>query len=286
MIRLLATVCILLILAVSSPETRAGDASDARDFALKLIRSGEYYRAYRELQRLRFHYPGFVPESEMNVTAQYLWFMGKRPVSLYDSLLEVPVSRRDFHTGRIFLYDLFLSLGEVEKARGVFIPSALSGVPDPFLRQALDKRIELAVLLSPGKGVRGSDRYLSEEVRELLRLREKELISPVGALFLGVIPGMGYIYAREYLTGFLAFLTVGTFVALSVLGYHTGNEVLGTVTALGGAFFYGGSIVGGYRAARGFNRERDRKNIRAIMEGAGLEEDRGRIFSEYGISGR
>ncbi len=283
MIRLLATITLLFLLAVSSQDSRAEDADSARNFTLQLIRSGDYYRAYRELQRLRFHYPGFVPESEMNVTAQYLWFMGNRTATLYDSLLEAPVTRREYHTGKIFLFDLFLSMGEIEKARGVLAPSGFSPAPDPLLREYLDKRKELAFSLSYGTASRD---YLSAEVRELLRLREKELLSPAGAVFMGIIPGMGYIYAREYLTGFLAFLTVGSFVALSVLGFHTGNEVLGTVTALGGAFFYGGNIIGGYRAVHRYNEERDRKNIRAIMKGAGLEDDRRRIFSNYGISGR
>ncbi len=283
MIRLLATITLLFLLAVSSQDSRAEDADSARNFTLQLIRSGDYYRAYRELQRLRFQFPGYVSEEKQIVTTQFLWFMGNRTATLYDSLLEAPVTRREYHTGKIFLFDLFLSMGEIEKARGVLVPSGFSPASDPLLREYLDKRKELAFSLSYGTASRD---YLSAEVRELLRLREKELLSPAGAVFMGIIPGMGYIYAREYLTGFLAFLTVGSFVALSVLGFHTGNEVLGTVTALGGAFFYGGSIIGGYRAVHRYNEERDRKNIRAIMKGAGLEDDRRRIFSNYGISGR
>ena len=102
----------------------------------------------------------------------------------------------------------------------------------------------------------------SSKYRELVNYSKKEygnLKSPLAGGLLGLIPGMGYIYSEEMGTGITAFFVVAISATASYFAFTTNNKAIGIFVGAIGTFFYTGNVVGGYLAARRYNRRKMQK---------------------------
>ena len=97
--------------------------------------------------------------------------------------------------------------------------------------------------------------------------------SPVLGGVLGLIPGLGYIYAGEYANGFRSLILNGLFVGAMV--YSGVEDQWGAFAVI--SFFeltwYSGSIYGGIDAAQRYNRVRQERCLEAVQGQAAFVPD-------------
>ncbi len=262
-------------------------------FARQLARSGEYFRAYTELSRLKSYYPGHVEEARLRLSELYLLYGGGR----YGAILAMVrasgtvVSCAD----RIFSADAAIALGEYGRSLdastalpaegcGPFIDSALRR--RAFISLVLLNRIEEAKRLEspkPPLSDGGFDPAAHAELAKYAHDGFSARRSPCTALGLGAVPGMGYAYAGNRQNGIIAFIVVSTFSALTYFSFRTDNAPLGFVFGATAAVFYGGSIVGAYRETLRYNRSIEDRIRESVYEELRPGDDREEIFRRYGI---
>lgn len=261
-------------------------ADSIRDFTRFLIHRGEYYRAGVELKRLASYYPGKISPLELLITDNYLLFKGRQ----YASIVKNQARYRDpaLHAAYgLFLCDAFIALADFRRAGEVL--ARWSAGMDPFFDRLMTKRKIMVYLMTLRYGNAldlcgaGGDFSVYRDLVEQARRGFAYRRNPPLAAVLGILPGMGYIYAGETGTGIIAFLLVTVNVLITYFAFQTRNQVLGYFTGIIGGFFYAGSIAGGYLAAKRFNFEIE-GNVRGTTErGMGLEEDRQELYDRFGI---
>lgn len=298
--------CVLLFLSLSVHAAPAGRVANAAvppeyspDAILKftrfLIEKGEYYRAFTELRRLHSFHPGYIGEENRYVTELYLLYQGKQ----YNEVLArrpPAVGERVQCIDAVFKADAFLAGPELSMPGKTLEPYREFG-PDMELRSMVSRRLFLASLMlgqldrarsmlngfdEPGPGGPSMERY-----RELLTYAEKKhslFKRPAAAALLGIAPGMGYVYAGNAPTGFIALAVVSALSGLTYLAWTTDNKPLAIFFCLGATFFYGGSVIGGYREAVGFNRWLGDRMKEDLADGLDLEKDRQRLYDRFGIA--
>jgi hypothetical protein len=91
--------------------------------------------------------------------------------------------------------------------------------------------------------------------------------SPALALALGLVPGLGEVYAGRVLAGVGSFLINGFLLGTTAFGVHRHEYALAIFSGAAGVAFYAGGIYAGYETATRFNeRQADqlRGQIRAL----------------------
>jgi hypothetical protein len=105
-------------------------------------------------------------------------------------------------------------------------------------------------------------------LRRLLDGREaRPHKSPGLALALGIVPGLGQVYAGRPLAGLGSFLLNGFLISTTAFGVSRHEYALAVFSGAAAVAFYGGSIYAGYEAATRFNEHQAdelRGEIRAL----------------------
>jgi TM2 domain-containing membrane protein YozV len=73
------------------------------------------------------------------------------------------------------------------------------------------------------------------------------------ALGIGIIPGMGQVYAGNTGSGIATFILNSFFIATSIIAFNNNEPAMGFATSVVGATFYLSSIYAGYETARRYN---------------------------------
>ena len=237
--------------------------------------------------------PGYIDPGSLQLSSHYLLIKGKQ----FDAVLEnntTPASTTAGCLDGIFRADAALSLSRFSLVPGILGPGT-GNCPGPlskyrwkrlFVSSLLQNNITAAAGILddgafPGDLEGGRDKY-----RAMISWSEKrraDMADPRLALFAGVVPGLGYAVAGNRPTGVVAFIVVTVFSSLTVAAFKTDNAPLGVLLGAASTFFYGGSIMGGYLEAQRYNGHTAETLREGLMEDAGLEEDRDRLFEKYGL---
>lgn len=262
-------------------------------FTRHLVVHHEFYRAYVELQRLSVYSPGYIDPSSHHISSLHLLLKGKR---FEEVLGQNPVQGTPdaLCLDGIYRADAALSLSRYQMVSGVL--GSGNGQCKGSLEKYRWKRLFVASLLMndtkaaeellkdaafPRDIDGGSDRF-----RAMISWSEKQresMTDPRLALFAGAVPGLGYAVAGNKPTGVVALIVVTVFSSLTVAAFKTDNAPLGVVLGAASTFFYGGSILGGYLTAKQQNRLIAEGIREGLLDDAGLEDDRDRLFEKYGL---
>ncbi len=98
----------------------------------------------------------------------------------------------------------------------------------------------------------------SEDCKTIIRIEEDIIVKSKTkneylALALGVVPGMGQVYAGHTSSGIATFILNGLMIVTSVAAFNNDEEVLGWASAVVGSTFYLSSIYAGVETARRHN---------------------------------
>lgn len=85
--------------------------------------------------------------------------------------------------------------------------------------------------------------------------------SPALALVLGIVPGLGQVYAGRVLAGLGSFLINGFLIGTAAFGVERHEYALAVLSGAAGAAFYASGIYAGYETATRFN-EREAAQLR------------------------
>ncbi len=282
--------CALLVLIRDNPAAGQDFPEEYRPeqihrFIHSLIQQKEYFRAFAELKRLEILFPGYRDAGSVGVTEMYLAIRGKR----YAEVKTSAVFSNNAHFA-IFLAEACFRTGDYTCGAEA---AKMKSPADPRLEEALVKR-RLAGYLMLG---RYSDAVnVSQLFREPLRVKAGLLInysmnesgrmrSPAAAAALGVVPGLGYLYAGQGLTGLLAFLVVAMSVLFAVFSFKTDNGAVGAVAGTIGALFYSGSVMGGYLSVKRRNAALSNELAERIDNELDLDADLDWMNTRHGIDG-
>lgn len=252
-------------------------------FTCTLIKSGEYYRAYAELLRINSYYPEYLPASVYCITSNYLFYKSKRYKDLLKNDLKnlqgdilIPAS--------LFRIDSLIKLGRAGDAESELME--LYKIPDSEKYSGyLNKRsVYLSVLGNNGDS---KIRVSNPEYEELYLYSENIYSSrknPYLGAVLGIIPGMGYVYAGESGTGIVSMIVIGTGSAVTYASYKNGHGSLALITGLITFFFYGGSVAGGYMQSVKYN-DRLIDTLRMRLDRELMpERDLDEVYFKFGLN--
>lgn len=262
-------------------------------FTRYLITKGEYYRASMELERLAVFYPSYLSSERYFVARRYLLMKG-RQYRQAASDTEANVGGTGNCAGIIFRSDALLYSSNYPDSEKL-LDAAVMRCGGSF-GSYLWKRRYIASLLGnrPGEaaalleqGILPPDIIGKKQFyRDMISYSENrfaETVTPWKALWAGAVPGLGYACAGNRPTGIVAFVLVSVLSALTFASFKTDNEPLGICFGAATAFFYSGSIVGGYLEAKRNNRI-VLENLRtSLCEDAGYAEDWETLNNDHGL---
>lgn len=260
-------------------------AKSILDFTRYCVDHNEYFRASAELDRLASYYPDFLSPAVCALSRQYILFRGGQ---YGDIIRELPADEDMHPSARIFGADAFFMKNDFASMKLLLekIPSSLY-YSDMTAKRRLLAHIMMDGSDSPGSLERlyASDFSAYRELAEYAGRVNSTRRSPCLALAAGAIPGMGYIYSGNTSTGLVAMGVILVSGALTCLAWDSGNRgpavFLGSITA----FFYGGSVLGGYMAANRYNRDLRESLKQDLIYRSSMLKDQDEIYRKEGIGG-
>ena len=266
-------------------------ATSIKSFIQHLQSSDEYFRAYNELLRLRSYYPDYLEESEFCVSRSYFLLMGRQYsqcASLYRSYGGSNTTCRKALA--VYSFDADIYRGG-KPGKDYFHTLPLES--DDLFSRSVEKRKFMLLLLHDnftGTGdftdADGSRTELYSNLMEYTKAARQEKKSSITALFCGIIPGAGYMYSGRTNTGIIAGVVVTLLSAVTYGAWATDNQAIGIMTGSITGFFYGGSVLGGYLAAKKHNKSVEENLEKYMIEELDLQQDAKEIYNRFGIGTR
>lgn len=279
-------ICIFLCIPAHAVDGDGYDATQpvydynrVHGFMNHLFRMGEYSRARDELYRIKSLYPALVPEDRFRVTETHFLFKE----GMYEEVLK---SEGEPPLLGLYRFDSLVALGRMEESEKV-IRRDFGNITGPW-REMVKRRQLLSELLNDRTvattaaeaGMQGED---IKRIIEYTRSEKLKRKNPWMGTGLSVLPGCGYIYADQALTGIVACIVISGLSVLTYYAFRTDNRPAGVVFGAAAVFFYGGSMVGGYRDTLRYNHGIDDKCRRYLDTKLALENDRRRIVRSFGL---
>lgn len=250
-------------------------------FTRKLIADKDYYRAAMELQRLNSYFPDAISSLKYSVSYNYLLFMGKQ----YDELTALQCAD---NACQLYRFDSCIMKREYKVARELLTKWEIT-LDKEFKGFYLKRTIFLSLMDDDSRDTVSSimaDRAGIKDFKNILKttmVMKEEEKSPALAFALGVIPGAGYIYSGRSGTGFVSMIVITIQTVLTVFAFRTGNYAIGYITGTIGAFFYGGSVLGGYLETVKYNESLHTRVHDYLQAELQLNRDRETVFRRMGI---
>ncbi len=287
-----ALLLILLLTGQGSAEVLPSESYSPQKitgFISFLVQKKEYYRATLELKRYYHFYPELSHPSSLAVTEEFLLLQGKQ----YKEVFKVPAYYNSFPgpADRIFHADSLLLSGKY--VEGIKLLNGVEDEHDRLFSGIIERRrIFTAIML----GISGSrEDFFKLEKSPLpdsyssVMKHGREFISsyknPYLGASLGIIPGLGYLYAGKTGTGILTFVMVSLCSSLSYLAFRYNTDSAGIFLGAIATFFYTGSIVGGYSMSKKYNTSQGNLAKDQIYRELNIQNDQRFLLRKYGLKG-
>lgn len=223
-------------------------AKDNLDFANDLISQGDFFRALTVLKEIEFNHRG----SPKGFNAQ------KRILQIH--LEKKEFDGFDFQIQQTFKnYDSYLKKynRDVIQAETYFLIGNHSKAFEDIITQDtnLEKKYLFRAYAETDRNLPDCESPHCESIKKIeknISLARKEK-SELLALGLGIIPGMGQVYAGNTSSGIATFVLNSFFIATSIIAFNNNEPAMGIASSLVGSTFYFSSIYAGYETARRYN---------------------------------
>lgn len=230
-------------------------------YADYLFSSEKYDKAAKEYERMLF----FFPENDSLIFALSRAYLHSKQYEKSLSLIEPKTIQNDYKTSILYMNLLLLS-NQFDKAK-IHLSS------DNKLSENEKAGFNARSLLYSGNMKDLKEFNLDEEV---LNGKERQLFdeaklfrpkTPVVALSLSLIPGLGKVYTKNYADAAMSFLTIGFCSFLAYRGYEKKGveSIPGWFYGGLGAGLYLGNFYGSFKAAKIHN-QKFHEHLRNEME--------------------
>ncbi|MCX8124285.1 MAG: hypothetical protein N3F66_08990 [Spirochaetes bacterium] len=281
---ILLFVCIAAVNAAAQPEDNPYSFTAIAGFANHCVEQKEYYRAYQEYHRLHVYYPDLYPYNSFFIASLYCRYQGRMYQPLLDTITSESLTKPAVW---LFAFDSAFNINAPVLNTIIKLSPAIESDNAEYKSMVLKRKLAylLATVdnydeLSPYTAL--TDNFDLKRISEYSRFTHKRLKDPYVALGLGLVPGAGYIYSGSTENGIIAAIVIGACAAITWLAADTGNVAIAVFTGAAGTFFYGGSMVGGYMAAKKENSHILKELYAYLEEELKFEQDREMIFNRYG----
>ncbi len=257
------------------------NAKNSLKFIDHLILKKEFYRGYAELQRFKFLYKNKIYPDRIKITELMLKYYNNYIPNNYNYQ-----KNNLFPAEKIFISDYYYQKNNFKQISNLL---KSNGNLSPEIRLLYNKRIFAVKLLNNNKiekNIFYDDKSFFKKYNYLEDYSKNEyarMKSPGLALFSGLFPGMGYIYADKTGTGIISFILISALSVITYGAWKNNSKPVAIFTGTIGTFFYGGSIVGGYMQTRKYNQILKDDLKKYLGEELDFEPDRRLIYQKYGI---
>lgn len=251
-------------------------------FANQLIEQREYYRAYQEYHRLYTYYPALYSYDGFYIAALYCHYQGGQ----YQSVLRL-AGNNVMTKPQVWIFVFDSAFSSSMLSPNIMDVQWPEGVNEEYQTMALKRKLAYSLLTVDNYNELSNYTPLAKDfdlqrIYEYSKFTRDKLKNPYAAMGWGIIPGAGYIYSDNTENGIIAAIVIGVCAAVTYFAADTGNSGIALVTGAAGTFFYGGSILGGYLAAKRTNREIMKELKSYLEEELKFAQDREIIFNKYG----
>ncbi len=274
--------CLLLLLllfgALVQPAIAQETADALWDFAIRLYRDQDFYRALGEYQRFVFLFPTDPRAAEAKLQIGHCYWQGGKLEKAFDHFIGLFNRKTEEPVGRQSLLEA-ISVREVQKRyteaiywTGRFIVNYPDdpGIDAIYLRLAwlqIDSGQYVQALATLDRIKPESDQYpKARSISQALQHRPeitKKSPTLAGGLS-AVLPGAGHLYAGRPGQAASSFLLNALFIAGAVAAFQNDSPVLGGILVFFELGWYVGGIRSAANAAREENEEREKQYRREL----------------------
>lgn len=251
-------------------------------FANQLVEQREYYRAYQEYQRLYYYFPSLYSYDAFLIASLYCHYQGKQ----YHSVLEKVKNQSPMNLP-VWIYGFDSAFSGMLLSPQIMDVQWQKDVNPEYEAMILKRKLAYSLLtvdnyheLSPYTVL--EKEFDLQRIYQYSRVTRDKLKNPYAALGWGILPGAGYIYSDNTENGVIAAIVIGVCAVVTYFAMDSGNSGIAFVTGAAGTFFYGGSILGGYLAAKRTNNQIMKELHAYLEEELKFAQDRDIIFNRYG----
>lgn len=241
------------------------------DFAGKLMKEGEFYRAITEYKRFISYYSDnpLVPTAYFNIGMAFFkgekWDEARRAfIDYYQEFPEdklVPqalflIAQSDYQKG-----DYETALKEYMEL-GVRYSDQEIGHRAKYMvgwvlikMRSWENAKQIFDQIDFGSPFYDSAQKLGGELQRAQALPRKD--PPLAGVLSAVIPGTGQFYVGRYKDGLMALLVNGGFIGGALEAFHSGQDVLGGLLVFLGFSWYTGNIYSAVNSAHKYNRDQE-----------------------------
>lgn len=216
-------------------------------FIDELISQGDYHRAL-----------SLAKEGEFSYRKDLKGFKFQKKI------LEIHVKSQDFDSFDLQVEKLIKNYShfiiynhDILRSEGMFLIGNYASAYDSLQKSEATPEEKLYFRVYAGIK-KGENDCSSEVCREVISIenkieKAKKAKSESVSLLLGIIPGMGQVYAGQTSSGIATFLLNSFFIGTSLIAFNNHEPAFGLASALVGTTFYASSIYAGYESTRRFN---------------------------------
>jgi putative component of membrane protein insertase Oxa1/YidC/SpoIIIJ protein YidD len=248
---------------------------DSTGFIKYLIDQGQYQEALKEIHRILY----FTPQSSnVDLYANYLICLRaleQQEKAIFEYENTFPASVRSHPVLMQLMGNQWLSLDNYDNAISLYGQV----IKDPETERHLGDQ---ARILRGYAHVRKADLELAKSdfssiveqsvffssaqanLSQLEKISHLKYKKPALAGVLGVVPGLGYLYASHKQTALSAFVVNGLLGFATYTSIRTHNYGLAALTGVFGASFYIGNISGSVKSVRRYNQNKYESQVRKI----------------------
>lgn len=231
-------------------------------FARYLLAEGEYYRAVTEFRRAMFlANPGDAEIQSHAILgigeALYAGLEYERAGEWVNRNLETLGSFSQEREGAVLMCRAFLRADAGQRLLAVLQDNPNASDVAPYYRSLAYANLgqwqnahEGLLKVPPENGFHSIAQDQATLALEAVNANWK---SPAVAGWLGVIPGIGYFYAKHPQTGVASLIVNSVFIFATYQAFDTDQNVLGGFLAVVAGSWYAGNIYGSVQAARRYN---------------------------------
>lgn len=251
-------------------------------FANQLVEQREYYRAYQEYHRLYNYYPTMYPYDVFNIAALYCNYQGRQ----YQWVLE-NVNNNSLAKPQVWIFVFDSAFSSSLLSSRIMDIKWPQDAKEPYEAMILKRKLAYSLLAVNNYNELLDYTSLAKDfdlqrIYQYSKFTRDSLKNPYVAMGWGIIPGAGYIYSDAVENGIIAAIVIGVCAVFTYFAVDTGNSGISLVTGAAGTFFYGGSILGGYLAAKRANNQIIKELKSYLEEELKFAQDREIIFNKYG----
>lgn len=252
------SIFILIFLCLNLSSVRAQDEGLPNRLAAELFHDGDYEAAAIEYRRLAMMAPDKDQKAGFYLAGAYSYLIQDNYELAYKLLDQAEELSSEITFPALLLRGETAFLDRQYDEAVFYFESALSQAEDKKNTDFIKKRL-LKIRLDEKKYDEAETIYLSlsgtQDDYAVLKLQKDKKSPKVGG-WLGVLPGLGYLYSKEYANALRSFILNGIFIFGMVDSADKDNWGAFGVITFFEITWYTGSIYGGIDAAYRYNNDR------------------------------